>query len=479
MFQRLKPYALPLVIVGLTVLRLVAAARAELVPDEAYYTLWAHHPALGYYDHPPMVAWWITLMPAINLSPLFVRLPFVLSFLPLCWLVYDAGKVLFDEAVARRAVVWLNACLLLSIGCVIATPDPPSVLMWAGGLWALARLTSSQKGWWWLVFGVFAGLGIEAKYTNFFLGLGVVAWMIADTPARRWLATPWPYLGAIVAAAFMAPNLMWNAEHHWITVAKQFGRVGIDRFTEQYLVEFLLTQPLLLNPLIAVFVGLAVPAVVRTPDGRLRMLVALPVPLLAYLLVHVFHDRIQGNWPAPVYPGLVLLAAAIADGVTGNRLKRVRDWAAPVGIAMTAGVLLFLAFAPALPGMAGLGNGWTDLTRGVYSRADHAGTSWIATTDYDTDAELRYYGPKVSLDTYEINPVAERERYAWLKANPGFIGVRALIVVAPNHHPDLSACFDTVRDEGIVSRGKPGKKADFHLYSGMLRTPECDMKQGS
>ena len=56
MFARLKaiPY-LPLILV-LTGLRLIAAARAGLAPDESYYWLWAQHPAFGYYDHPPMVA---------------------------------------------------------------------------------------------------------------------------------------------------------------------------------------------------------------------------------------------------------------------------------------------------------------------------------------------------------------------------------------------------------------------------------------
>ena len=63
MFARLKAKlkaipCLPL-IVALTGLRLIAAARAGLAPDESYYWLWAQHPAFGYYDHPPMAAWWI------------------------------------------------------------------------------------------------------------------------------------------------------------------------------------------------------------------------------------------------------------------------------------------------------------------------------------------------------------------------------------------------------------------------------------
>ena len=466
MLARLKPFSLPLVILGLTVLRLVAAGRAGLVPDEAYYWLWAQHPALGYYDHPPMVAWWIEAFGWLGHAAFVVRLPFVLSFLALSWLVYDICKVLFDQAVARRAVLWVNACILLSVGSVIATPDPPSVLMWAGGLWALARLQASNKGWWWLVFGVFAGLGVEAKYTNFFLGLGVIAWMIVDKPSRRWLLTPWPYLGAVVAAAFMAPNLMWNAEHHWITVAKQFGRIEASHFTGQYLVEFILTQPLLLNPLIFAFVYIGTFGAFQNKDSRLRMLAALPLPLLAYLLIHVFHDRIQGNWPAPVYPGLVILAAVMAEGISDGKLNRARDWAAPVGITISAVVLLLLALSPNLPAAGPLG-GWRPFATGVNQYAKAASAGWIATTDYDTQGELSYYS---------ATPIgmAQKARYPWQAPEP--TGSTALIVVAPNHPFDLSLCFDDVRDLGTISRGKPGKKADFHLYSGVLRQADCELK---
>ncbi len=467
MLARLRsiPY-LPLIL-GLTVLRLVTAARAGLVPDETYYWLWAQHPAFGYYDHPPMVAWWIAAFAWLGHAAVLIRLPFVLSFLGLSWFIYDAGKALFDEAVARRAVMWLNACLLLSIGSVIATPDPPSVLMWAGGLWALARLIASQDGRWWLVFGVFAGLGVEAKYTNFFLGLGVIAWMIADKPARRWLLTPWPYAGAAIAAALMAPNLIWNARHGWVTVAKQFGRIEASHLTVRYLIEFLLTQPLLLNPLVFAFVYVGAFAAIQTKNSRLRLLAALPLPLFAYLLIHVFHDRIQGNWPAPAFPGLVLLAAAMAEGVGDGPLKRARDWAAPIGVAASLLALLALAFAPTLPGAASLAGGWDSLSRQVETQRLAVRAQWIATTDYGSQGELSYHLPGTP-----VFGVIERQRYPWQGPVPAGM---ALIVVEADHSPDLAACFVDMQQLGMVSRGKPGGKRDFNLYTAMPKKTGCSL----
>ena len=57
--RRLTAGLLALLLAALAVLRLVAAAAIPLTEDEAYYRLWAAAPRLGYYDHPPMIAWWI------------------------------------------------------------------------------------------------------------------------------------------------------------------------------------------------------------------------------------------------------------------------------------------------------------------------------------------------------------------------------------------------------------------------------------
>ena len=50
-----------LIIGGGTLLRIVFSATFLLVPDEAYYWQWSRHLALGYHDHPPMIAWTIRL----------------------------------------------------------------------------------------------------------------------------------------------------------------------------------------------------------------------------------------------------------------------------------------------------------------------------------------------------------------------------------------------------------------------------------
>ena len=51
--------------------------------------------------------------------------------------------------------------------------------------------------------------------------------------------------------------IVWNIDHGWVTFAKQFGRVTTGDFQPLKFPEFIATQFALLNPLMAMFVGLA------------------------------------------------------------------------------------------------------------------------------------------------------------------------------------------------------------------------------
>ena len=41
----------------LLVIRLLYAAQLGLAEDEAYYWVWSKQLDIGYFDHPPMIAW--------------------------------------------------------------------------------------------------------------------------------------------------------------------------------------------------------------------------------------------------------------------------------------------------------------------------------------------------------------------------------------------------------------------------------------
>ncbi|MGH6882277.1 MAG: glycosyltransferase family 39 protein, partial [Hypericibacter sp.] len=337
------------VALALAACHVLLAVRAELHPTEAYYWLWSRYPAISYYDHPPMVAGWIWAGTQIfGTTTLGIRIASILSVLATSAALYATGRVLFEPAIAARAALWSNVTLLAAVGGFVATPDAPSTFFWALSFLCLAIVFRTGRGAWWLAVGLFAGLGAMSKYTDLFLGLGILLALVIDRDLRRWFASPWLWAGGALALIAFSPVLLWNHEHGWASFGFQFGRLAGTGFTPSHLAEYVGGQIALLNPFIAVFAALAILLWVRGPAVRWRREIgfslATVTPLILYMLFHATHDRVDGGWLAPAYPAVALSAAAAAQSFEGSTawpglLRFMRRAAAPVGIAAALGVL--------------------------------------------------------------------------------------------------------------------------------------------
>ncbi|HEV2739334.1 MAG TPA: hypothetical protein VGU66_12195, partial [Candidatus Elarobacter sp.] len=71
-------YATWAIVAFVTLLRGFAAWKVPLTGDEAYYWEWAKHLALGYADHPPMVAYLIWPFDWVTANPFWIRSGFLL-----------------------------------------------------------------------------------------------------------------------------------------------------------------------------------------------------------------------------------------------------------------------------------------------------------------------------------------------------------------------------------------------------------------
>jgi 4-amino-4-deoxy-L-arabinose transferase-like glycosyltransferase len=477
------PWILIGIVGALAVIRVVAAGAVHLTEDEAYYRLWAQAPALGYYDHPPMIAWWIWL--GVGLAgdtPLGVRLLPILASAVMSFLVYDLARLAGGgPATAERAGVWCNATLLAAAGGFLAVPDAPAALFWVVSLWAALRALRASPGSgavaWWLATGVAAGLATLSKYSALFLGPGMLVWLMSARAGQASLRTAGPWLALAAAAGLFTLNLGWNAEHGWLTFARQFGRIAPHRLAPRYLLEFLATEVVLLNPILAAF--LLRPWRDRGARGPLRRtwpFVATSIPFIGYLLAHSLHDRIQAHWPAPVYPALALCAAFAAEHVSGAwRVARTAvPWFAAVACAAAALYLSLplagipLGFDPAMPV-----RGWSEFAREIdrLRRATQAG--WVATTSYGLAAELAAE-PAVGAPILQIS---ERERWRGLRQGSGADTSRPGLLVDLPRRIDmerLRRCFAGVEPLGFVDRGPAGEKPKRYAAI-LLATPHGDL----
>jgi 4-amino-4-deoxy-L-arabinose transferase-like glycosyltransferase len=393
-----KPLAVALAAV--TLVRLTVAATVPLAPDETYYWIWSHALAGGYLDHPPMVALWIragTLL--AGQTALGVRLLGPLSAALASWMLFDAGRVLFPGSKAGLiAVLLLNASLLLGVGTVIMTPDSPLLFFWTAAFWAVARLAAGGSGLWWLAAGVAGGLAMDSKYTALFLWIGIGLWVLLVPAVRPWLRRWQPWTATAIGLVLFAPVLLWNAGHHWAGLIKQGGRVNDWRPARAvgFLGELVGGQIGLVTPLVWVLcvAGLAVALrrSWRSRDPAWSLLVALSLPPILVFVQHAFGDRVQGNWPAIIYPTLTIAAGAMA--------MRRRWWigASALGFAITAlayvqAATFLIPLTPRLDPIAMRLAGWDGLARQVEAFRVNANADFVAADEYALTSELAWWMP--------------------------------------------------------------------------------------
>ena len=413
-----------LVILGLTALRLVAAAWTPLTFDEAYYWLWSKHLAGGYYDHPPMVALVIRTGTMIaGDTELGVRLVAVLLALPMSYWIFRTASILFGGMrVAASAALLINVTLIAAVGTLIVTPDAPLMVASSLVLFCLAKLLESERGLWWLAVGAAVGAALLSKYTALFFGPAILIWLLVTPRQRRWLVTPWPYLGGLVAAALFLPVILWNADHQWVSFLKQVtGRAEISQFHPGYLAELIPTQFVFATPLVFILGAMGLYALIRYKTGALaaRALINSTFWTIAlYFVWHSLHARVEANWFAPVYPPFVIAAAIAAQLVPWERhAQRLADfclrWAAPVGIALFAG-LIVQANTGVLTGFGrdatvrSVGVGWRALAGEIEAVRARAGATCLLVPDYGTTSWLIFYMPP---GTCVVQPV---QRIRWV-----------------------------------------------------------------
>jgi 4-amino-4-deoxy-L-arabinose transferase-like glycosyltransferase len=469
-----------LLALGVTVLRLVAAGSVPLTEDEAYYRLWAQHLQFGYFDHPPMIAWWIRAGEMVfGDTPLGVRLAPALGAGLTTWLVGDlAGRLGAEPRAAFRAALWYNATLTVCLGGMLAIPDAPASLFWTLTLWALAHFWERGRAVWWLAAGAAAGLAVLSKYSGLFLAPGVLLWLLLIPGGRAELRKPGPWEAAVLAIFVFAVNVVWNSDHHWLTFTKQFGRAAAHGVTLAYIGDLVATQILLFTPLAAIYAALGARRGWRERDQagavHLMLPIATSAPFLAYLLIHSLHDRVQGHWPVPLFGALSILAAVAAERLGETpRARLIRGLTPALGFAAAAAAFLLLV----LPFPNALGRldptlplrGWPQFSRDVEALRARTGAAWVGTESYGVYAQFN----NARTIAAPVLQVVERDRYWTSDPRPDF-GRPGLIVDLARRlkREDILRCFTSVEPAGgLVRAGGPGRNQRYaaFLVSGPRR----------
>jgi 4-amino-4-deoxy-L-arabinose transferase-like glycosyltransferase len=414
------------IVVGGALLRLILGAMLPLFPDEAYYWMWSQRPALGYFDHPPMIAWLIGTGAAIlGDSPIGVRLfPIVAGSIGILATAATARRIGGGDA-AMIAAGALTALPLASAGLVLATPDAPLLATFAVALYAVVRALecpprTREAFTWWLMTGWALALAFSSKYTSILLPASALIAFALHRDLRPRFAEGGPYAASLFAALFFTPVLFWNARHGWISFVYQIehglgaGTGPLWRTALRFEGDLIGGQLALASPILFGMMAMAVWRTLRRPSQGTTFLLAVVSALTFLVFVYgALRKHVEPNWPAPAYVGAMILLATHPWSVKERRwLHR----GITVAAVMTA-VIYVHAVIPILPLPAprdpiGRAFGWDSLAvavrRTVSERVsvpaanDSAAMSptpasaparvWVGADRYQDAAEIAFYG---------------------------------------------------------------------------------------
>ena len=349
-------------------LRLVYLGLPDLIPEEAYYWSSAQHPSLGYLDHPPMVAWLITMGSSVFGDTEFgVRAG---SFL--CWIVTAAfcfgfARNLYDKESALRSVMFVSVFPAFVAFGFFALPDASLVASWAGALFFLERALLAEKRWSWIGVGVCIGVGMLSKYTIALVGLATLVFLVIDRKSLYWLRRPEPYAAVILATLLFLPVIAWNIQNDWLSFGFQTTRrvSSPASFSLHLLLGAIL---LLITPLGALSAFQAIVGRSRGVPGtdvsdvaphasrrRLFTLCYTLVPLLVFVAFSLRHPP-NINWTGPLWLAIIPVMArrlTPAPG-TGQGWKSARGqklWTPMLVIVLLSYGAIFHYLAIGLPGI--------------------------------------------------------------------------------------------------------------------------------
>jgi hypothetical protein len=279
--------------------------------DELYFIVCGDRPAWGYVDQPPLIP-----ILASWSHALFGN--FLVGFRLVPALALSAAVALSAEFARAlgggRFAQWLaGLCVLcapqfLATGLLFTT-ETFQPLTWLACGWFLVRLAKTGDERWWIPFGVVVGVSLLSKYAMAFyaaaLGIGLLA-----TPQRRSLLRPWLYVGALIGAIVVLPNVLWQQAHGWPFL--ELGKAAVNgKNVALSPPAFFVQQLLLMGPLAAPVWIAGLWACSRRPE--LAVYRAFPI---AYAILFAFFVITHGKayYISPLYPTLLGFGAVAVEG---------------------------------------------------------------------------------------------------------------------------------------------------------------------
>ncbi len=391
------------VVLGFSLFRLLLALILPLTPQEAYYWSWSRDLALSYFDHPPLASysiWLTTLIFGQTIFGIKVAAVFWYLGMNILWAVM-IQEMFGDSKQTFWTLLALNVTIVFELYGFVITPDTPLLFSWTACIYALWKLVSTEDKKWWYIAGFFLGLSWLGKYSGIMLVPSVLLFTLISNRQRKWLFTPHPYLGVLLAVVVFSPVLIWNAQHDWVSFTFQGSQraSGMGHWKVKFVGELFGSQFFILSPYLFVVVFATLirfgRKIFSDLEDKILLLLSSGLFTSIFFIAVSFRSLVKMNWLAPAYWSLIILGINYLFE-NPKRLARMR-----IGIYSSAVFLLIGISVVAIPDVPlGEGNtwsGWKQAAQEVHALNDSlkgAGkTPFIFSTNYKAASLLKFYLP--------------------------------------------------------------------------------------
>lgn len=411
------------VVLVMTAWRLYLSATMQLHADEPYYWLWSRNLAMAYFDHAPMVAYFIRLTTLVSDAEPWLRASGLVAGLVASAVLWQLAWQLFgNERVAAGSVILFNLLPVTVLGLLVMTPDVPLFLFGALGVLLFWQAASGQEPWRWYLLGLVFGLALLSKYTAVLMAPCFLLYLLLSEE-RRWLKTVHPYAGFALGLVCFMPVIAWNHDHDWVSFTFQARNgLGSQALALDKVAEFLSGQAFFSSPFIwCAGMCAAFSAPVRK-DKRLLFLVTTSVPVIVFFALSSLRKTAYPNWASFAYLTFSLWATyyLLADG---GRVRRA-VWAVSLGISATLSLAITsharfnvlplesISQHAAEADASNLVHGWRELAEELQTR--YPERTVVVTPSHQLSSLIMYYtGGRVVAKTARLTRPSQFNYWDW------------------------------------------------------------------
>lgn len=293
-------FLLPVTIILLSILNIIQGSYTELLPDEAYYWVYSQYMNWGFFDHPPLVAVWVTISDFLFTEELGVRFFSAISFSLMMYLVW----VTIDHP-SKNKYSWLFLLLFLSTALLnvygfITTPDTPLLFFFSLFLWAYKLYLTKKNTLVYFILSIAITGMMYSKYQGilviFFIFLS--NWKLVKD-YKIWLAC----FGALI---FYMPHMYWQYINDFPSIRYHlYERASVATYKFEYTLMHIVNAIAILG-FTFIIIYKAFFKGIKNNDIFHRGLNSIVLGFFFFFLAASFRGHVQAQWIAPIMLPLIL-----------------------------------------------------------------------------------------------------------------------------------------------------------------------------